>query len=135
MKKVVVQPRDFSDFVDRLQASGRYTFQREEARSALGVSEIALQSAARRLAAKGRICAPRRGFYVIVPVEYSQAGAPPPSWFIDDLMKFHQHRTTWASCPPPRYMARRISSRKYSRSSPTSLFARSPLDAAESDSF
>ena len=91
MKKVVVRPRDFSGFVDRLQASGRYTFRREEARSALGVSEIALQSAARRMAAKGRICAPRRGFYVIVPVEYSQAGAPPPSWFIDDLMKFHQH--------------------------------------------
>ncbi|MBI3683305.1 MAG: type IV toxin-antitoxin system AbiEi family antitoxin [Acidobacteria bacterium] len=91
MKKVVVQPGDFSDFVDRLQASGRYTFHREEARAALGVSEIALQSAARRLAAKGRICAPRRGFYVMVPVEYSQSGAPPPSWFIDDLMKFHQH--------------------------------------------
>jgi predicted transcriptional regulator of viral defense system len=90
-KKVIVRPRNLSDFVDRLQASGRYTFQREEARSALGVSEIALQSAARRLAAKGRICAPRRGFYVIVPVEYSNPGAPPPSWFIDDLMKFHEH--------------------------------------------
>jgi predicted transcriptional regulator of viral defense system len=91
MKKVVVKPKDLSDFVDRLQASGRYTFHREEARSALGVSDTALQSAARRLAAKGRICAPRRGFYVIVPVEYSQPGAPPPSWFIDDLMKFHGH--------------------------------------------
>jgi len=91
IKKVVVRPRDLSDFVNRLQASGRYTFQREEARSALGVSEIALQSAARRLVAKGRICAPRRGFYVIVPVEYSQSGAPPPSWYINDLMKFHGH--------------------------------------------
>lgn len=90
-KKMVVRPTDLSHFVDRLQASGRYTFQREEARSALGLSEIALQSAARRLAAKGRICAPRRGFYVIVPVEYSQSGAPPPSWFINDLMKFHRH--------------------------------------------
>lgn len=91
MKNIGVRPKDLSDFVDRLQASGRYTFQREEARSALGVSGIALQSAARRLAAKGRICAPRRGFYVIVPVEYSHPGAPPPSWFIDDMMKFHGH--------------------------------------------
>src|ERR1039457_7723723 len=90
-KKVVARLRDLSHFVDRLQASGRYTFHREEALSALGVSEIALQSAARRLVAKGRICAPRRGVYVIVPVEYSQPGAPPPSWFIDDLMKFHRH--------------------------------------------
>lgn len=91
MKKIVAQPRDLAGFVNQLQASGRYTFHREEALSALGVSDIALQSAARRLAAKGRICAARRGFYVIVPVEYSQSGAPPPSWFIDDLMKFHQH--------------------------------------------
>jgi len=91
-KKVVTRPRDLAGFVDRLQASGRYTFRRDEALSTLGISEIALQSAARRLAAKGRICAPRRGFYVVVPVEYSQSGAPPPSWFIDDLMKFHGHR-------------------------------------------
>lgn len=90
-KKVVARPRDLSEFVDRLQASGRYTFHREEALSALSVSNIALQSAARRLVAKGRICAARRGFYVIVPVEYSRSGAPPPSWFIGDLMKFHRH--------------------------------------------
>src|ERR1017187_9916049 len=91
MKTAAVRPKDLSGFVDQLQASGRYAFRREEARSALGISEIALRSSARRLAAKGRICAPRRGFYVIVPVEYSQPGAPPPSWFIDDLMKFHRH--------------------------------------------
>ena len=91
MKKANCRPKDLSGFVDTLQASGRYTFRREEPVSALGVSEIALQSAARRLAAKGRICAPRRGFYVIIPVEYSRSGAPPPSWFIDDLMKFHGH--------------------------------------------
>ncbi len=33
--------------------------------------------------------APRRGFFVIVPLEYKSAGAPPASWFIDDLMRFH----------------------------------------------
>ena len=78
IKKMGIRPRNLADFVDRMQASGRYTFRREEAVSALGVSEIALRSAARRLAAKGRICAPRRGFYVIVPVEYSRSGAPAP---------------------------------------------------------
>ena len=31
---------------------------------------------------------PHRGFYVIVPVEYSRSGGPPPSWFISDLMAF-----------------------------------------------
>ena len=41
---------------------------------------------------KGRLVSPRRGFFVIVPLEYSAAGAPPPSWFIDDLMRFAGHR-------------------------------------------
>lgn len=89
VKRSSVRPRDLSDYVDHLQSSGRYTFLKQEAIAALGVSEIAFQSSVRRLAAKGRIVIPRRGFYVIVPIEYRQAGAPPPSWFIDDLMKFH----------------------------------------------
>jgi predicted transcriptional regulator of viral defense system len=88
-KRLIRAPGDLSEFVDQLQSSGRYSFTREEAISALGVSHIALQAAARRLAAKGRIAAPRRGFYIIVPVEYRSAGAPPPSWFVDDLMRFH----------------------------------------------
>lgn len=91
MKQPVEGPRNLSDFVDCLQSSGRYSFRREEPITVLGVSEIAFQAAVRRLAAKGRIATPRRGFSVIVPVEYRQAGGPPPSWFIGDLMKFHGH--------------------------------------------
>jgi predicted transcriptional regulator of viral defense system len=68
---------------------GRYVFHRAEALAALGVSDEALQTAARRLAAKKRLVSPRRGFYVIVPLEYRTAGSPPPDWFIDDLMTFH----------------------------------------------
>lgn len=75
-------------FVDDTQAAGRYTFLGSEARDVLGVSEIALDNALRRLKNRGRLVAPRRGFFVIVPVEYRVAGAPPPSWFIDDLMRF-----------------------------------------------
>ncbi len=29
----------------------------------------------------------RRAFFVIVPIEYREAGAPPPNWFIDERMK------------------------------------------------
>jgi len=90
-KQPTARPRDLSEFVDQLQSSGRYSFTREEAILALGVSDVAMQASARRLAAKGRIVAPRRGFYVIVPVEYRSTGAPPPSWFVDDLMRFHEH--------------------------------------------
>lgn len=78
-----------ADFVDALESRGSHTFHRKEALEALGVSEVAYDSAARRLAGKGRIARPRREFCVIVPIAYRSAGAPPPSWFIDDLMKFH----------------------------------------------
>lgn len=77
-----------SDLVDSHQARGQYLLTREEALRALGVSDEALKKAVRRLVAKRRLAVPRRGFFVIVPVEYREAGAPPPSWFIDDLMKF-----------------------------------------------
>jgi predicted transcriptional regulator of viral defense system len=79
---------DLTAFVDDTQAAGRYTFSDSEARGALGVSEIALDNAIRRLKDRGRLAVPRRGFFVIVPMEYRAAGAPPPSWFIDDLMRF-----------------------------------------------
>ncbi len=78
--------RTLKELVDWLQASGRYTFPRTEAMSALKSSGPNLKRAAMRLAAKNRLAVPRRGFYVIVPLEYRAAGAPPPSWFIDQLM-------------------------------------------------
>jgi hypothetical protein len=34
---------------------------------------------------------PRRGFYVVVPPQYLSWGAPPPSWYIDDLMRHEGH--------------------------------------------
>lgn len=80
-------PASLRAFVDHLQSRGRYTFTREEARSALHVSAVALQASARRLLQRARLAAPRRGFYVIVPLEYRAAGAPPPSWYVDDLMR------------------------------------------------
>jgi len=84
-----VRADSLSELMDTTQGSRRYVLTREEALSALGVSEEALKKAARRLAAKSRITIPRRGFFVIVPVEYRSAGAPPPAWFIDELMRFH----------------------------------------------
>jgi predicted transcriptional regulator of viral defense system len=81
--------RTLTELVDALQASGRYVFRREEALGILEVSEGAFKQAAHRLAVKRRIVAPRRSFIVVVPLEYRSAGAPPPSWFIADLMAFH----------------------------------------------
>jgi predicted transcriptional regulator of viral defense system len=78
--------KTLSELVDRFQESGRYTFSREEALKKLGLNAESLKKAVSRLAAKDRIAVPRRGFYVVVPLEYRIAGAPPASWFIDQLM-------------------------------------------------
>ena len=77
-----------SELVDSYQATGRYVLTREQALGALGVSDEALKKAVRRLVTKRRLAVPRRGFFIIVPAEYREAGAPPPTWFIDDLMEF-----------------------------------------------
>ena len=54
---------------------------------ALGVSHGAFLDAAARLKKRGHVFAPRRGFYVITPTRYLKWGAPPPSWYIDAMMK------------------------------------------------
>lgn len=78
--------RSLSELADALQAEGRYTFSRPEA-GALAVSGPMFKKAVMRLTAKKRLAVPTRGFYVIVPIEYRTAEAPPPDWFIDDLMR------------------------------------------------
>lgn len=75
-------------FIDALQASGRYSFTREEAQRYLQASPIALKNALRRLSQAGRIVSPRRGFNIIVPLEYRAAGSLPPAWFVRDLMAY-----------------------------------------------
>lgn len=79
---------DISGYTEALQVAGRYCFTDEEARAAVGSSTVAMRAALRRLRAAGRIVTPRRGFHVLVPLEYREAGAPPASWFIDDLMRY-----------------------------------------------
>jgi len=76
------------DYLDALQSRGRYTVTKAEIVSATGQLPRTAEAALRRLKAKRRVASPRRGFYVVVPAEYREAGAPPPSWFIGDLMRF-----------------------------------------------
>lgn len=77
-----------TEFVDSLQSCGRYTFTRPEAFQSLKSTDVALTFALNRLSKKGRIVAVKRGFYVIVPVEYKASKIVPADWFIADLMKF-----------------------------------------------
>src|ERR1017187_2992220 len=81
----------FSSYMTHLLSTGRVVFSRDEAQEALGVSHGALLDAAERQQRKRHLLNPRRGFYVIVPPQYLVLGAPPPSWYIDDLMR-HEGR-------------------------------------------
>jgi predicted transcriptional regulator of viral defense system len=77
-----------SEYVDRLQSKGKYWFTKEEARKVSGDKDSTLKTSLWRLEKKHRIARVRRGFYVVIPLEYSAQGIIPPDWFINDLMKF-----------------------------------------------
>ncbi|MDP2182402.1 MAG: type IV toxin-antitoxin system AbiEi family antitoxin [Actinomycetota bacterium] len=74
--------------LDDMQAGGRYSFTESDLQQTPTKSKMATDKALGRLRDRGRIVTPRRGFHVIVPTEYRVVGSPPPSWFIDDLMRF-----------------------------------------------
>jgi predicted transcriptional regulator of viral defense system len=78
--------RPAASYIDALAARGRYEFTTEEATRAFGVSDVAARAALRRLAARGRIAMPVRGFHVIVPPEYRKLGCLPPEQFVPQLL-------------------------------------------------
>ena len=74
-----------------LLSAGRVVFSREEAVEAIGISHGAFLDAAERLQRQRHLVSPRRGFYIVVPPQYLTWGAPPPPWYIDDLMRHEGH--------------------------------------------
>lgn len=81
-----MSPQTLEKWVDSLQSQGRYAFRRDEAIEGSGLTSEAVKKALQRLARKGRIAKLKDYFYAIVPLEYVAVGAPPPSWYIEDLM-------------------------------------------------
>lgn len=67
-------------------ATGRYSFTVEEAEIALQRSRLATLAALERLARKGELVSPCRGFYLIVPAEYRLMGGLPPNEALPLLM-------------------------------------------------
>ncbi len=76
----------FPSYLTKLQSEGRVVFTASEALEALGISAGALLDAAERQQKRNHLIRPRHGFYVIVPPQFHRWGAPPPPWYIDDLM-------------------------------------------------
>lgn len=77
---------DLGSYLDSLAAKGRSHFTSADAVQALGASQVAVRAAVRRLAAKGHLASPIRGFYVIVPPEYRALGCVPAEQFVPQLM-------------------------------------------------
>jgi len=88
---ITERPSDLASFATTLISSGRIVFSRDEAAHALGISTGAVLDAAERLQRRQHILRLRNGFYVVVPPQFFAWGAPPPSWYIDDLMR-HEKR-------------------------------------------
>lgn len=84
---ILQRPTNLSTYVEEQASAGRIAFSREEAMEALGIPHGAFLDAAQRLAKRGHIFAPRRGFYVITPTRFLRWKAPPPGWYIDAMMR------------------------------------------------
>lgn len=74
------------DFITDRVSVGRYNFDTAAFQSAVGGSDIATRRALARLAERGEIASPARGYYVVVPPEYRSLGCLPAEQFVPDLM-------------------------------------------------
>lgn len=83
----MAQSGSLRSWIEALPEHGRYVFTRAEAGAVADGTDSAIKMALYRLKRAGAIVSPRRDFYVVVPREYRSAGAPPATWFIDDLMR------------------------------------------------
>lgn len=76
-----------SEFLLDLVAGGRHHFDSLEVRRALRISPDAAKLALYRLAKRGLVASPARGFYVVVPPEHRSLGCLPPEEFVPALMQ------------------------------------------------
>jgi predicted transcriptional regulator of viral defense system len=77
------------NWIEKLQSRGKYVFSLDNIKTDFpNISEQAIVLALTRLSAKGRVLSVYKGFYIIVPPEYTSRGLLPPMLFIDNLMQF-----------------------------------------------
>jgi AbiEi antitoxin C-terminal domain len=84
-------PTTLPNYLTTLQSEGRISLTRAEAIGSLSITEAAFLKAAERLQKRKMLLNPRQGFYVVVPPQFLSWEAPPPSWYIDALMR-HEGR-------------------------------------------
>lgn len=78
-----------SNYVDDLQRKGKLSFSLESVFDTFkSVDKRAVRNSLSRLSGKGRIASVWNGYYVIVPLQYSNMGTLPAVMYIDQLMKY-----------------------------------------------
>lgn len=76
-------------WVEECQSTGKLAFSLAELkRSYKNDSETSLKRVLDRLSEKGKVVSVFKGYYAIIPPQYSSKGILPPAMFIDGLMKY-----------------------------------------------
>lgn len=75
------------NYLSDIQAKGRYAVTLTELKNRFDSSENAIKQNIYRLKSKNQLAQVRKGFYVIVPPQYSNRSMIPSTLFIDDLMQ------------------------------------------------
>lgn len=85
--KIEVQSYNYlEEYIDAVRAKGRYAFTLEELKDKFDISDKAILQNLYRLKSKKKIVQIRKGFYTLLPAEYSNYGVIPASMYIDDMM-------------------------------------------------
>jgi len=80
--------RNTLDFLRDIRSNGRYAFTFEEIVETIGKPAKNIRKDIDRLREKGMIRNIRKGFFIIIPDEYSKMGVIPIEFYVDDLMKY-----------------------------------------------
>lgn len=81
--------RNLEYWIEKQQSKGKLSFALEELRNDFkNNSETALKQLLERIVKSRKIVSVFKGYYVIIPAQYSAKGILPPVLFIDGLMKF-----------------------------------------------
>jgi predicted transcriptional regulator of viral defense system len=76
---------------DKVLSKGAYGFSKESVHQDLtSFSDIAIKRALNRLSTKGKIISLYKGYYLIIPPQYSTKGILPPQLYLDAFMKYLQ---------------------------------------------
>ncbi|HET9058130.1 MAG TPA: type IV toxin-antitoxin system AbiEi family antitoxin [Chitinophagaceae bacterium] len=80
-------------WIEECQSKGKLAFSLQELKSSFeNTSETSLKRMLDRISEKQKVVSIFKGYYVIIPPQYSSKGILPPAMFIDGLMKFLERK-------------------------------------------